>query len=121
MVAGRTLFSEVNKSINSIGLGQRINYLGPLRRMSMEAVTEYADKKAELEQRIGSLEAEKASLLSDIASIKEKLVEMELERSADALQSEVEALRTERAALEEKAAQYDAQTGYKIPDGVAGV
>jgi regulator of replication initiation timing len=87
----------------------------------MEAVTEYADKKAELEQRIKSLEAEKTSLLSDITAIKERLAEMELERSANALQSEVEALRTEKAALEEKAAEYDAQAGYEIPAGVTGV
>lgn len=87
----------------------------------MEAVVEYADKKAELEQRIKSLEAEKTSLLSEIAEIKEKLAQMELEKSAKALQSEVEALRTEKAALEEKAAEYDAQAGYEISPGVDGV
>ena len=89
--------------------------------MSVETVTEYADKKAELEQRIRSLEAEKASLLSDITSIKEKLAELELERSANALQGEVDALRTEKAALEEKAAEYEAQVGYDIPASVTGV
>jgi len=89
--------------------------------MSMETVTEYVDKKAGLEQRIRSLEAEKASLLSDIVSAKQRLAELELERSANALQSEVDALRTEKAALEEKAAEYEVQAGYDIPAGATGV
>jgi predicted nucleic acid-binding Zn-ribbon protein len=87
----------------------------------MEMVTEYADRRTELEGKIRALEDEKADLLSGIASLKEKIAEFELERSANALQSEVEALRTEKAALEEKAATYEGQAGFEIPPSVTGV
>lgn len=72
----------------------------------METVTEYADRKAELEEKIGSLEAERNSLLSDIASLKERIVTLELERTANSLEGEVDALRTEKSVLEEKAAKF---------------
>ena len=81
----------------------------------MEVVTEYADQRTELEEKIRSLEAEKASILAGIASLKEKVAQYELERSANALQSEVEALRTEKAVLEEKAATYESEAGYNLP------
>ncbi len=81
----------------------------------MEAVTQFADQRTELEEKIRSLEAEKATLLSGIASLKEKVATYELERSANALESEVESLRTEKAVLEEKAANYEAQAGYELP------
>ena len=81
----------------------------------METVTQFADQRTELEERIRSLEAEKATLLSDIASLKEKIAAFELEKSANALESEVESLRTEKAVLEEKAASYEAQAGYELP------
>ncbi len=81
----------------------------------MEVVTEYADQRTELEEKIRSFGAEKASLLAGIASLKEKIAQYELERSASALQSEVEALRTEKAVLDEKAATYEAQAGYTLP------
>jgi chromosome segregation ATPase len=86
--------------------------------LAMEVVTEYASRKAELEERIRALEAEKASLIADIASLKEKIATFELEKAASALQSEVESLRTEKAVLEEKAATYEAVSGYEIPTGV---
>jgi chromosome segregation ATPase len=81
----------------------------------MEAVTQYADQRTELEEKIRSLEAEKASLLSGIASLKEKIAGYELEKAATTLASEVEALRTEKAVLEEKAATYEAEAGYSLP------
>ena len=81
----------------------------------MEVVTEYADQRTELEEKIRSFEAEKASLLAGIASLKEKIAQYELEKSANALQSEVEALRTEKAVLEEKAATYEGEAGYNLP------
>jgi chromosome segregation ATPase len=81
----------------------------------LEAVTQFADQRTELEEKIKSLEAEKASLLSSIASLKEKIATYELEKSADALESEVESLRTEKAVLEEKAAAYEAEAGYELP------
>ena len=88
---------------------------------TMEVVTEYADQRTELEEKIRSLEAEKASLLAGIASLKEKIATYELERSATQLESEVEALRTEKAVLDEKAAAYEAEAGYDLPPGTSGV
>jgi len=72
----------------------------------MEVVTQYGDHKAELEERIHSLEAEQTSLIADISALKEKLTELELERHAASLTNEVEALRTEKAVLEEKISSY---------------
>ncbi|QQG48309.1 MAG: hypothetical protein HY247_06050 [archaeon] len=81
----------------------------------MEVVTEYADQRTELEEKIRSLEADKASLLAGIASLKEKVAGYELERAVTTLESEVEALRTEKAVLDEKAAAYEAEAGYSLP------
>ena len=81
----------------------------------LEAVTEFADQRNELEGKIRSLESEKASLLADVASLKEKIAAYELDKSAKALDSEVQALRTEKAVLEEKAASYEAEAGYSLP------
>jgi predicted nucleic acid-binding Zn-ribbon protein len=72
----------------------------------MEVITEYVDHKAELEERIRSLESEQSTLLTEISSLKEKLTTLELERHATSLSNEVEALRTERAVLEEKIATF---------------
>lgn len=72
----------------------------------MEAVTTYADRKAELEEKIQSFEAEKSSLLVEISALKEKVATLELERAASSLESEVESLKNEKAALEEKVAEY---------------
>jgi chromosome segregation ATPase len=72
----------------------------------MEVITEYVDHRAELEDRIRSLESEQTALLTEIGSLKERLATLELERHATSLSNEVEALRTERAVLEEKIATY---------------
>jgi chromosome segregation ATPase len=72
----------------------------------MEVITEYADHRAELEERIRSLESEQSNLLTEISSLKEKLTTLELERHATSLSNEVEALRTEKAVLEEKISTY---------------
>ena len=72
----------------------------------MEAVTGYADRKAELEEKIRSLEAEKSLLLAEVEALKEKLATLELERAAAALQSEVDSLKNEKAALENKVEEY---------------
>jgi len=75
--------------------------------VSMEVViTEYADHRAELEQRIRLLESEQTTLLSEITCLKEKLTTLELERHAHSLSNEVEALRTEKTVLEEKISTY---------------
>ena len=73
---------------------------------TMEVVTQYVDHKTELEERISALEAEQASLISDISALKEKLTTLEMERHAASLANEVEALRTEKAVLEEKISSY---------------
>jgi beta-N-acetylglucosaminidase len=72
----------------------------------METVTEYADQKTELEGKIRSLETERATLLSDITSLKEKMAAFELQRTAETLTEEVESLRTEKAVLEEKVSAF---------------
>ena len=84
----------------------------------MEVITEYADHRTELEQRIRLLESEQTNLLSEIAGLKEKLTTMELERHARSLSNEVEALRTEKTVLEEKISTYSSSgaqgEGYQI-------
>ena len=98
---------------------REVNPSPPCNMETMEVVTECADQRTELEEKIRSLEAAKASLLSDVASLKEKIATFELEKSANALESEVQALRTEKAVLEEKAASYEAEAGYALPPVVA--
>jgi FtsZ-binding cell division protein ZapB len=70
---------------------------------------EYLDKKVEREQKIASLEAERASLQSEIAAMKEKFAQLEFERSARTLQSEIDALRTEKTSLEGRASAYESE------------
>ena len=76
----------------------------------METVTEYADRKTELERKIGSLETERNSLLGDIVTLKERISTLELEKAVNTLEGEVQALRTEKAVLEEKAAKFSEET-----------
>jgi chromosome segregation ATPase len=73
---------------------------------TMEVITEYADHRTELEERIRLLESEQTTLLTEISSLKDKLTTLELERHAASLSNEVEALRTEKAVLEEKISTY---------------
>ena len=85
----------------------------------MEAVSQYVDHKTELEGHIEALEAEQASLIADIAALKEKLATLELERHASSLASDIEALRTEKTVLEEKIASYSIESaasseGYQV-------
>ncbi len=78
------------------------------------------DRKTELEEKIGSLETERNSLLSEIATLKEKIATLELEKTVNTLESEVEALRTEKAVLEEKAAKYSSEESYEVQSQVSG-
>ncbi|MDA4128486.1 MAG: hypothetical protein OK422_03360 [Thaumarchaeota archaeon] len=78
----------------------------------MATVTEYADHKTELEERIRSLESERTSLLNDIAALKDKIATFELEKAATGLENEVESLRTEKAVLEEKVATYATEESF---------
>jgi chromosome segregation ATPase len=85
----------------------------------MEVVTQYADRKVELEEHIRALESEQASLISEIAALKDRLTTLELERHTRSLTNEVEALRTEKAVLEEKISSYSAVStssseGYQV-------
>jgi chromosome segregation ATPase len=84
----------------------------------MSTVTELLDRKTELEGRIGGLEEERASLINNIAILKERLTNLELERHASTLAGEVEALRTEKAVLEEKVVSYESPSmpseGYQV-------
>ncbi len=85
----------------------------------METVQQYVDKKAELEERVQGLESERSSLISDIASLKERLAILELEHNATSLATEVDALRTEKSVLEERIATYlvespPAGEGYQV-------
>jgi len=85
----------------------------------MEVVTEYADHRTELEERIRAFEAEQASLITAISALKDRLTELELERHASSLANEVEALRTEKAVLEEKISSYTVESvasseGYQV-------
>ena len=81
----------------------------------MEVISEYADHRTELEEKVRSMEAEKASLIADIATVKGRIAVLELERCSKALEAELLALKTEKGLLEEKAATYDAKVGYDIP------
>jgi chromosome segregation ATPase len=84
----------------------------------MSTVTELIDRKTELEGRITGLEEERASLINDIVTLKERLTNLELERHASTLAGEVEALRTEKAVLEEKVVAYASPStpseGYQV-------
>jgi peptidoglycan hydrolase CwlO-like protein len=88
----------------------------------MTVVIEYVSRKAELEEKIKSLESEKNSLISDIAALKEKISMMELERIAKALESEVQTLRNEKELLEQRAAEYNIsdQTASQQSSGSTG-
>src|SRR5207245_3203974 len=76
----------------------------------METVTEYADRKRELEGKIGALETQRNALLGDIETLKERISTVELEKAVNTLEGEVQALRTEKAVLEEKAAKFSEET-----------
>jgi len=85
----------------------------------MEVVTQYVDRKTELEGHIVELETEQASLIREISTLKERLTTLEMERHASSLASEVEALRTEKAVLEEKISSYAVESlvsaeGYQV-------
>lgn len=81
----------------------------------MEVITQYADRKTELGERIRVLEEERSSLMSDIVSLKEKLTVLDLERHSASLNNEVEALRTEKTVLEEKIASFSVDNPSSSP------
>lgn len=80
---------------------ENIDIRGVLQKIrEMEGVIlEAAKKRADLEQRVKSLEAEKVYLLAEIEALK---VIPELETKVQVLESEVAKLRQEKQVLEEK-------------------
>lgn len=61
---------------------------------------EFQRKKAELEERLEMLEKERASLITDVESLREKRTLLDLEKKASALQDTVDMLRKEKEDLE---------------------
>jgi hypothetical protein len=70
----------------------------------MEFQVQPVSRKAELRDRIRSLEAEKTTLESEISVLKEKVEEKELELYTASLENEVGTLRVHKTLLEERAA-----------------
>lgn len=66
----------------------------------MEVPSEYAAMKNGLEERIRSLENEKARLITEIAGLKENIETFKLQRRAKSLDGEVSGLRAEKTAFE---------------------
>jgi uncharacterized coiled-coil DUF342 family protein len=61
---------------------------------------EFQKRKEELEERVGRLEAERITLISEVESLREKRTLLDLEKKAHALQDTVDMLRKEREDLE---------------------
>lgn len=75
--------------------------------MVMAVVTQYANRIAELEERVRRLSAERDTLRSEVQALKERLVFLTLEREAESLESEVSALVREKSELEQKIASIE--------------
>jgi len=61
---------------------------------------EFQKRKDELEERVGRLEAERITLISEVESLREKRVLLDLDKKAHALQDTVDMLRKEKEDLE---------------------
>jgi uncharacterized coiled-coil DUF342 family protein len=61
---------------------------------------EFQNKKSELEDRLQSLESERASLLAEVEALRQKRTLLDLEKKGAALQATVDMLKTEKADLE---------------------
>lgn len=72
----------------------------------METSLQFADRKAELEERLHGLEREKTGLLAEIPVLKERLTTLQLEEQAKTLESEVAILKDEKNSLEQQIATY---------------
>jgi chromosome segregation ATPase len=86
----------------------------------MEAVSEYADTKAQLEERIRNLEEERATLQGEIESLHERLTIKEMERDAASLENQVNALRGQKETLEAQLASFDSDKIEAQPPVEAG-
>ena len=61
---------------------------------------EFQKRKEELEERVGRLEAERITLISEVDSLREKRTLLDLEKKAHGLQDTVDMLRKEKDDLE---------------------
>ncbi|MDA4131661.1 MAG: hypothetical protein OK454_00850 [Thaumarchaeota archaeon] len=61
---------------------------------------EFQKRKEELEERVGRLEAERITLISEVESLREKRTLLDLDKKAHALQDTVDMLRKEKEDLE---------------------
>jgi len=61
---------------------------------------EFQKKKSELEQRLESLESERASLLAEVEALRQRRTLLDLEKKGAALQATVEMLKSEKQDLE---------------------
>jgi predicted nucleic acid-binding Zn-ribbon protein len=71
-------------------------------RPMMETVTQYADVKVQLQERVKALEAECVSLQNDVAVEREKLAVIELEKQIAALENKATALKSEKSLIQDK-------------------
>jgi uncharacterized coiled-coil DUF342 family protein len=62
--------------------------------------SEFQKRKDDLEERLGQLEAERITLISEIESLREKRTLLDLEKKAHGLQNIVDMLRKEKENLE---------------------
>jgi hypothetical protein len=68
---------------------------------------EFQKRKAELEERLGELEIERVSLLSEVESLRQKRTLLDLGKRGAALQAAVERLREQKAELEARIASIE--------------
>ncbi len=61
---------------------------------------EFQKMKSDLEERLQSLENERASLLAEVEALRQKRTLLDLEKKGAALQATVDMLKTEKADLE---------------------
>jgi len=93
--------TNCKKKFRSILGKEKISLKGMIQRIKLleEMVMEAAKKRTELEEKVKSLEEEKACLLAEIEALK---AIPELEAKISTLESEIAKLKEEKKALEEK-------------------
>ena len=80
-------------------------------RVGMADEREFQRRKSELEARIARLEDEKAALLMEVESLREKRTILDLERKANTLQDAVDMLKQEKQDLEGQVSSLESETG----------
>ena len=68
---------------------------------------EFQKRKAELEERLGELESERVSLLSEVESLRQKRTLLHLGKKGTSLQATVDLLREQKADLEARIASIE--------------